>query len=239
MIKFEQAEVLFNKKGKTYLRYQDKFIKMFPSGYSKHAVFEEAINQLQFERAHIHTPKIYEVTSFEDRYAIVMDFVEGDMVSDLDAYVKLHLDISISDIRLLHSQSEQVKKQLSNSSLPNDMQLKILDRIENSAEKNILVCHGDYHPKNIIVDKNGELVILDFEFATNGNICLDVARGYILSEVCERHLFAEKYVNLFCDKSGRQRKDIDFLIPVAAALHFITCTNPKKRELLKPFLAQL
>ena len=63
--------------------------------------------------------------------------------------------------------------------LPADLRQKTLNLLEKMPEGNRL-CHGDYHPNNILLTKQGE-VIIDWSDAALGNPMADLARTTIIS----------------------------------------------------------
>lgn len=42
------------------------------------------------------------------------------------------------------------------------------------------LCHGDYHPGNVLVDTNGKVLVIDFMNVCHGPWQYDVARTYVL-----------------------------------------------------------
>ena len=68
------------------------------------------------------------------------------------------------------------------------------------------VCHGDFNPSNIIITEDGTPYIIDWAHATQGNASADVARTYLLFCLEGKQDVADKYLNLFCEKSGTEKK---------------------------------
>jgi thiamine kinase-like enzyme len=83
------------------------------------------------------------------------------------------------------------------------------------------LCHGDFVPSNIIVKENGEYVIIDWSHATQGNGSADVANTYLIFSMRNQKELAEKYVNLYCEKTGTDKKEIQRWIPIVAAIRKI------------------
>lgn len=42
------------------------------------------------------------------------------------------------------------------------------------------MCHGDYHPGNVLVDTNGKVLVIDFMNVCHGPWQYDVARTHVL-----------------------------------------------------------
>ena len=64
------------------------------------------------------------------------------------------------------------------------------------------VCHGDFNPSNIIITDDGKAYIIDWAHATQGNASADAARTYLVFALAGQQKLADKYLNLFCEKSG-------------------------------------
>ena len=232
----DEIELLFEKKGKTFLRQGDKFIKVFPKGYSKTAIMTEVHNQMQIYGQGISAPKVYEVTAIDGRLAIVMDYIEGTTNSTMEQFVDLTVKISGGNAEPFKDQMEQVDELVLKSGFSHEIIKNIYGRLSKFASYGKKVCHGDFHQKNVLVREDDTTTVIDFEYTTKGNILLDVARTYILYYICGEKQLAEQYINAFCAKTGYGVKDIRYLIPVAAALHYGRCTNAQKLPLLLPFI---
>lgn len=239
MNEFESAVVIAEKKGKQFLRKEGKLIKVFPINYSQSAVYVEAMCQSQLYSHGLHVPKVYGVSQFGDRSAFIMDFIEGTDNSTLDQFVAVTVQMAKTKIDFLPHQSDAVNSLLNKSDFLLSTKNNILKRLNTFSLMPLYTCHGDMHQKNIIIDYKGQPVVIDFEYTTKGNIMLDVARTYVLYEVCGVTNVAEEYINRFCKEMGFDVSDVKYLIPVAGALHFVLSTNESKKKLLVPYVEQL
>ena len=95
-------------------------------------------------------------------------------------------------------------------------------------------CHGDYNPKNIIIDKDGELHVVDLVHASQGNASADVARTYLLLALESKDI-ADKYMDLFCEKSGTQKRYVQQWLPIVAAAQ-LAKKRPEEKDLLFKWL---
>jgi len=114
-----------------------------------------------------------------------------------------------------------------------------------------VLCHGDYHPDNILLSARGP-VIIDWVEATCGHPLADVARttlmmrhasvpphvpGRRLIEV-GRRLWYEVYLRSYCQLQGITPQQLDaWLLPVAAAR--LSDGIPEEAETLARLIAQL
>ena len=90
------------------------------------------------------------------------------------------------------------------------------------------LCHGDYNPSNIIINEKGEYFVIDWSHATQGNASADAARTFLLFSIQGKDALADKYLNLFSEKSGIEKTHIQRWIPIVAATHGI----PEEQEFL-------
>ena len=94
------------------------------------------------------------------------------------------------------------------------------------------VCHGDFNPSNIIITKDGTPYILDWSHVTQGNASADVARTYLLFWLAKENETAEKYLDLFCQKTNTSKKHVQGRMPIVAASQLVK-GKPEERELLR------
>lgn len=96
--------------------------------------------------------------------------------------------------------------------------------------KHVKLCHGDFQPNNIIVKDDGTMYVLDWVHATQGNASADAARTYLL--LClEDQNRADKYMDLFCEKTDTDRRYVQQWLPLVAAAQ-LTKHRAEEAELL-------
>ena len=93
------------------------------------------------------------------------------------------------------------------------------------------ICHGDFHPSNVIITPEGKPYILDWSHATQGNASADVARTYLLFWLSGDIEGAQKYLELFCKKSDTARQYVQKWMPIVAASQSVK-GNASEREFL-------
>ena len=79
------------------------------------------------------------------------------------------------------------------------------------------VCHGDYNPSNVIIKEDGTAYVIDWAHVTQGNASADVARTYLIFRLEGKESLADKYLDLFSEKSGINKATIQRWIPIVAA----------------------
>ena len=74
---------------KTIYRDGNESVKVFNDNYSVSDVLNEALNQSRALEAGINAPKILGVTTFDGKWAIVSEYVNGKTVDPLEALGKI------------------------------------------------------------------------------------------------------------------------------------------------------
>ena len=233
---------------KTKEIYKDngKTIKLFVENYSKADILNEALNQARVEEGtDLYIPKLIEVTRIGNRWALVSEHIEGITLQALmeqqpekiDEYLTKFVDIQLTilskQVPLLNRMKEKFKRKIDLASNINEnIKYELLHRLE-GMKNHTKLCHGDYNPSNIIINEKGDYFVIDWSHATQGNASADVARTYLLFSIQGKNDLAEKYLNLFAEKSGISKSNIQRWIPIVAASQL---TKGKEEE--KEFLSK-
>ncbi|MEE0945972.1 MAG: aminoglycoside phosphotransferase family protein [Acutalibacteraceae bacterium] len=216
------------RKGKTIYREDNKNIKVFDNDYSKADVLNEALNQARIEETGLNIPKILEVTMIDGKWAIVSEYIEGKTLAQLmeenpektdeylEKFVELQLTVHSKTCPLLNKLKDKMNRKISATKLDATTRYELHTRLEGMPKHN-KVCHGDFNPSNIIVDKNGVYYIIDWAHATQGNASADVARTYLLFCLGGDRKIADKYLDLFCKKSDTAKQYVQKWMPIVAA----------------------
>ena len=93
------------------------------------------------------------------------------------------------------------------------------------------LCHGDFNPSNVIIGDDGKDYVIDWAHATIGNASADVARTYLLFWLAGDINGANEYLDLFCTKSGIEKKYVQKWMPIVAASQSVK-GNAAEREFL-------
>ena len=192
------------RKTKTVYKDSDKTIKLFVENYSKADILNEALNQARVEEGTtLNVPKLLEVTKIDGRWGLVSEHIEGTPLN-----------------KLMEEHPEKEEEYLN---LFVDTQMKILS----NSVPHTKLCHGDFNPSNVIIKENGEVYVIDWSHVTQGNASADVARTFLLFSIEGKNELAEKYINLFSEKSGITKANIQRWIPIVAATQM---TKGKEEE---------
>lgn len=230
------------RKEKVIYRDGDKTIKLFDESYSKANVLNEALNQARVEETGLNMPALREVTTVDGKWAIVLDYIEGETLEDLMAknpekedeylemFVDLQLEIHSKKAPMLGKLKDKMNSKISAADIDATTRYELHTRLE-GMPKHKKVCHGDFNPSNVIVTKDGTPYVIDWAHATQGNASADVARTYLLFCLEGKEELAKKYLNLFCKKSDTAKQYVQKWMPIVAASQSVK-GNEHEREFL-------
>lgn len=229
---------------KTIYRDGDRVIKVFSEDYSKADVLNEALNQARIEETGLNIPKIREVTMIDGKWAIVSDYIKGKTLAaimeedpdNLDKYlelfVSLQLEVQGKTSPLLTKLKDKMNRKICIADIDATTRYDLHTRLEGMPKHN-KVCHGDFNPTNIIIAEDGTPYILDWAHATQGNASADAARTYLLFSLAGDTGLAEKYLDLFCEKSGTAKQYVQKWLPIVAASQSVKGNEAEREMLLK------
>lgn len=228
------------RKTKTVYKDNDKTIKLFVENYSKADILNEALNQARVEEGTtLNVPKLLEVTRIDGRWGLVSEHIEGTPLNKLmeehpekeEEYLNLFVDTQIkilsNSVPLLNRIKDKFRRKLSNAvNIDENTRYELMQRLE-GMKNHTKLCHGDFNPSNVIIKENGEVYVIDWSHVTQGNASADAARTFLLFSIEGKSELAEKYINLFSEKSGIEKTNIQRWIPIVAATQM---TKGKEEE---------
>lgn len=245
----ELNSVVAVRSSKTVYRDKDRCVKVFDETYSKRDVLNEALNQARVEETGLNIPKILEVTMVDGKWAIVTEFIEGNTLAHImnedsgnkDKYIELlvdlQLDVHSKNCALLNRLKDNLSRKVCLTELDATTRYDLYNRLD-AMPKHNKICHGDFHPANIIIKEDGTPYIIDWSHATQGNASADAAITYINFRLSGDKEAASKYLQLFCEKSNTNKEYVQKWVPIVAASQSITATD-KDRETLLSWVSQI
>ena len=229
-MEYNLNEPIAERRTKTVYRDGNKTIKLFIENYSKAAILNEALIQSRVEEnTDLKMSRLLEVTKIENRWALVTEFIEGTPLDVLmrehpekeDEYLNLFIDIQLEimskKVPTLNRLKDKYRRKLAEADIDDTTRYELLQRLEGTKNHDKL-CHGDFNPSNVIINENGEYSIIDWAHATQGNASADVAKTFLLFSLNGQTELAEKYLNLFTEKSGLEKRGIQRWVPIVAAV---------------------
>lgn len=230
---------------KTIYREGDTAVKVFDKDYAKYDVLNEALNQARVENIGINVPKVLEVKTVDDgKWAIVFEYIQGKSLEQLmeenpdkkDEYLEMFVDLQMKvhacTCPMLNKIKDKMNRKISEADLDATTRYELHTRLE-SMPKHNKVCHGDFNPSNIIVKDDGTPYIIDWSHVTQGNAAADVARTYLLFKLQGALDFAERYLDLFCQKSDTAKQYIQKWMPIVAASQSVKGKKEEREFLLE------
>ncbi len=241
-------ELISRNATKSVYRDGDKAVKVFCKGFPKAEVLNEALISARIEEiGGINIPATLAVEVDSDGcWAIYKEFIDGKTFQQLmdenpdkldeylDQMVDLQLSIHSKTCPLLNKLKDKMARQISEMEDLNPVnRYDLLTRLD-STPKHVKLCHGDFQPNNIIVKDDGTMYVLDWVHATQGNASADVARTYLLF-CLDNQETADKYMDLFCQKTGTDKRYVQQWLPLVAAAQ-LTKKRPEEVDLLQRWL---
>ena len=231
---------------KTVYRDGEYCVKVFDDDFSKVDVLNEALNQARVEETGLNVPKIVEVTKIDGKWAIVSEYVSGKTLARLmeenpdkkdeylEKFVDWQIEVQSKKCPLLTKLRDKMNRKIDLTNLDESIKYELHTRLEGMPKHNKL-CHGDFNPSNIIVKEDGTPYFIDWSHATQGNASADVARTYMLFWLVGDIEGAEKYLDLFCQKSGTDKRYVQKWMPIVAASQSVK-GHEKEREFLMSWI---
>ena len=231
---------------KTVYRDGEYCVKVFDDDFSKVDVLNEALNQARVEETGLNVPKIVEVTKIDGKWAIVFEYVPGKTLARLmeenpdkkdeylEKFVDWQIEVQSKKCPLLTKLRDKMNRKIDLTNLDESIKYELHTRLEGMPKHNKL-CHGDFNPSNIIVKEDGTPYFIDWSHATQGNASADVARTYMLFWLAGDIEGAEKYLDLFCQKSGTDKRYVQKWMPIVAASQSVK-GHEKEREFLMSWI---
>ena len=247
-MEFNLTNPIAERKTKTVYRDGDKTIKLFVENYSKANILNEALIQSRVEEnTDFKISRLQEVTKINERWALITEYVEGTPLDVLmkehpekeeeylEFFVNVQMEVLSKRVPLLNRTKDKYRRKITDATNIDDTtKYELLQRLEGMKNHNKL-CHGDFIPSNIIIKENGDYAIFDWSHATGGNASGDVANTFLIFSMTGKTELAEKYVDLYCEKTGTDKKEIQRWIPIVAAVRK-TYNKPEEQEFLNNWI---
>jgi aminoglycoside phosphotransferase (APT) family kinase protein len=222
-----------------------RVVKLSRSTGSKHVTFREAAIHAAVEALGLPVPSVWSVQQIDGRWGIVFDRVSGvsfaeqmrDDVAAIPHYLRLlaHLHTRI------HAHPANEFSCLKIWLATNIDRVMVLD----AAQKQILLnglrdmpdndrlCHGDFHPMNVLGEASQPIVI-DWPNACRGDPAADVCRSYLLLRLHVDEI-AKPYLDAYCRVANVRRETVLGWLPHVAAARLAEDVPGEQHRLLELF----
>ncbi len=217
-------------------------LKLFREGCPRAWAEQEVQIARVVQQTALPVPTVGDLVEIEGRIGIVYERVSGpSMLREFISrpwrlprfaglLAELHASMHVRQVSEIPSQRRRLQHKINGTTLPAMVKDAALAALAGLPDGNVL-CHGDFHPDNILMSPRGPIVI-DWSDATQGNPLADVARTLLLFRLGEpppdaarrwllqlgrtstRRIYLGQYMAL----RGASEHDIDaWRLPVAAA----------------------
>ncbi len=230
------------KEAEVYRRGAEVF-KLFRSPASKASAFREAATLAAIETSGLSAPRVKEVGQFGRRWGIVMSRAAGlpygasiaarphKTPAYLHAMVRLHGQIHACSGAMLPGIKSRLEFAIRSARLlPPAQQHSLLSRLAALPDGTSL-CHGDFHPWNILGSTTSAMVI-DWLDAGCGDPAADVCRSYVLMRKASSRL-AAAYVDAYARENTRAVAEIMAWLPVIAGARLSEGVADEEDDLMR------
>ena len=166
-------------------------LKLYNEGAPPQVAEQEARRARAASASGLRTPAVIEVLMVEGRQGIVYERVEGVTMLQMllerpeqgaaraGELAALQATMHGCSVTGLPSLRERLRRKIgAGSDLSEERKDALLRALDRLPEGDVL-CHGDFHPSNVLLTEEGP-VIIDWVDATQGHPLADVARTYML-----------------------------------------------------------
>ena len=211
------------------------------------APHDEAENEAERQRfaynAGLPVPAVYGVRRLDEKnVALDMEYIDGqplirqkmDKNERKDAILALvRLQCEVHKIQATNQpkQVERIAWRIKNTHhLDDSLKAELLDLLVRLDDGSRCLCHGDFHPQNVLFDGDKHWII-DWVDATAGNPLADACRTYVIfRQYMSRS--AGIYLRAFCKESNSKQEDVLSWQPLIAAARLSENMDDKTRAWL-------
>jgi len=245
----------------------NKVLKLYFDNISNEVINTEFDINMALNKTNIPIANCYEIIKKENRTGIIFDKIDGitmmksmsnspfESIKYAEKLAHIHYGIHKEVDFKLPDNKEKLKEKIDSVELLNEQDknklYKYIDLLPNQKK----LCHGDFHPENILVTPNKTYVI-DWMTATIGNPCSDIAHTDLLLRYgvspdkkhgiekfitnIVKNQFANKYINTYIRLSKVNINEVKkWKIPHLASILNDVMSNSTKKKILKNIHSEL
>ena len=231
-------KLIVERKHKKVYETNDCIIKAFSKEHPKSDVFNEALNQARIEETGLNVPKVLAVEAMDDGWAIIMSKKNGKTLKEImesdkdnirkymDMFVDIQLDINTKSSPLLNRMNLKFSRQINElKELNATIRYELLTRLDGMKKHT-------KNPSNVLVGEDGEVSIIHWSHATQGNAAADAANTYLLFALTDKAL-ADMYMDIYCEKSDTAKQYVQKWLSIVAAQRLSKHIEAEKELLMQ------
>ena len=187
---------------KTVYHHGDKKIKVYALRENFVYALEEALKTSKvINGTQLKVPQIYSVTITENGVECVGEFVEGESLFSILKQNLTNYKNIIDEFVLLHKKINSCFNVLNNGESTDNQSI-------GSCFYNNALCHGKFSLENVIKDKRGNLYVIDWVNAFEGNKEKDCMITYFLCLYSFGKTIADYYLEEYCKINATDEKKV-------------------------------
>jgi aminoglycoside phosphotransferase (APT) family kinase protein len=204
-----------------------RVVKLYRSVAAKPVAFREAAIHAAVEALGLPVPAVWGVQQIGDRWGVVFDRVSAASFAErmrddpaivsryLDILARLHASIHAYSVPEFGSLKARLATRIARTNALDEPRRRRLLRSLADMPDGDRLCHGDFHPMNVLGEAERPIVI-DWPDACRGDPAADVCRSYVLMNLHAEDL-AGPYLDAYCRVSTMPREPILRWLPYVAA----------------------
>ena len=226
LVKMNLDRIIAVRNNKTIYRDGSCSVKVFENGYSQPEIYREAYIQTLMHSIGLNVPKVQKVTEINGKTAIVFEYIRGRSLADMinsypekcEEFTVLIADLQYNisrkkaSIRLL---KEFISDSLQKSALSENEINELTDLLNELPQKNELL-HGELIPQNIVLSRDGTPYIIDWEYASQGDVCYGHAATCISLLADRNNQAVRYYLDTVYDRYTIASEEIVRWLPLAS-----------------------
>lgn len=184
-------------------RHGNKCIKVFIHTNKFSSALEESLKtQKVKELTSLNIPQVYSVVLKDNKVEIFSDYIEGETLLQELKNNSLKMDETIVSLVALQKQINAFSNVLNCDKTANN------DAIDQFLDKKQYLCHGNLTLENVVKTPSGELFVINWGSAFEGDRRIDFAITYFNLLYSFGRQIADMYLNVYVNENGETKENL-------------------------------
>jgi len=217
---------------------KNEVIKIFKSTFPLHAIETEKNIGLLLNKTNLNLPKLIQSIDYLGDTALIYEFVPGKPLGEVllteenveksaKKFAEIHYLLHQNDSAKLPSQKKQLEWYIAEMKHTLGTKLKAFSDFISAHTSQNQLCHGDYHPLNILIDGD-KYSVIDWNGCSAGNPLIDVSWTHLTlnspaiapqfgQEMADKMvLYATLYLKFYCEMAKIETQEVLKFHPISA-----------------------